>query len=126
MKVCRDFRAWISYASIFFKNECFSSEEEFRFVAIAPKDKLNMLFYEDGQRNCKMYDFRIVNGVAVPYLKMPFCCYNIEECWVIDGIGVAPTHHYEQMVNGLMQLTKSLDYALPNFEVRKSAIPLRY
>lgn len=126
LKVSSDFKAWISYASIFFKNECFASEEEFRFVAIAPKNKLNMLFYVDGQRNVKMYDFRIVNGVAVPYLKMPFCCYNVEECWVIDGIGIAPSQHYDQMVNGLVQLTKSLEYTLPNFKVRKSAIPLRY
>jgi len=126
LKISRDFKAWISYASIFFKNECFASEEEFRFVAIAPRNKLNTLFYMDGQKNIKMYDFRIVNGVATPYLKMPFCCYNPEECWVIDGIGIAPTQHYEQIVNSIAQLTKSLDYKLHNFNVRKSEIPLRY
>lgn len=127
LKIVRDFKAWISYASLFFKHECFSTEEEYRFVAIAPQDKLNSLFYVDRQQqNVKMYDFRLINGVLVPYLKMPFCCYNEEECWAIDGIGVSPTQNGDQIIPGLTQFIKSLDYTLPNFKIRKSDIPLRY
>lgn len=126
LKIVRDFKEWISYISVFFKDESFVSEEEYRFVAIAPKNKLKMLFYKDGQASIKMYDFRIVNGVSVPYLKIPICSYNSEEFWGIDSIGTSPTQHYDQMANGIIQLISSLDYVLPNFRIRKSNIPLRY
>lgn len=126
LKIARDFKEWISYISVFFKDESFASEEEYRFVVIAPKNKLNKLFYKDGQANIKMYDFRIVNGVAVPYLKIPICSCNSEEFWGIDSIGISPTQHHDQMANGIIQLTNSLGYELPSFIIRKSNIPLRY
>ena len=56
----------------FFKDECFKDEDEYRYVAIVPIDKLKDLSYEYKSINYKMYDFRLVNGVFVPYLKIPF------------------------------------------------------
>lgn len=40
-------------ASLFFKNTCFDSEEEMRFVAIVPKCKLNDLSYTQNNGTMK-------------------------------------------------------------------------
>ncbi len=126
-KIALDFQSWVSIASLFFKDECFSSEEEYRYVAIAPVDKLSTLTYEDDQgRVYNLYDFRIVNGVFTPYIKLPFNCWNIEECWVIDSIGISPSANFEQKKNGLEQFIKSLGYKLAHQNIFSSKIPLRY
>ena len=126
-KIIREYTAWISYASLFFKNECFASEDEMRFVAIAPKNKLQNLFYEkeDGTK-IKMYDFRNVNGVIIPYIKMPLFGWHISENWITSNIRVGPCMDYEQRKNGIVQLVDSLEYSFNELNVRKSEIPLRY
>jgi hypothetical protein len=125
-KIRREFKAWISFASIFFKSESYSSEKEYRFVAIAPKDKLMNLSYEYRGQSVLIYDFRIVNGVMTPYIKIPFCSWNIDECWAISNIGIGPSLHSDQMKIGIQQMIQSLDYKLCNYTIDKSNIPLRY
>lgn len=125
-KIRREFEAWISFASIFFKSEKYSSEKEYRFVAIAPKDKLMDLSYEYRGQSVLIYDFRIVNGVMTPHIKMPFCTWNTDECWAISSIGIGPSLHSDQMKIGIQQMIESLDYKLSNYTIDKSKIPLRY
>lgn len=126
-KLVRDYRAWASYASLFFKNDCFKTEEEMRFVAIVPKCKLNDLAYrqEDGTIR-KMYDFRIVNNVITPYIKMPLFGWNIEENWITSRIGVGPCMDFELRKEGIMRFVESLDYSFHQFDVVQSDIPVRY
>lgn len=126
-KIIKEYRAWISYASLFFKSQCFSAEDEMRFVAIIPKSKLKKLNYEktDGT-TIKMYDFRNVNGVITPYIKMPLFGWNIEENWITSNIGIGPCMDYEQKKEGIIQFIDSLEYKFHEIKICKSYIPVRY
>lgn len=44
-KLVADFKSWVSVAALFFKDECFVDEREYRFIAIVPINKLNEIFY---------------------------------------------------------------------------------
>lgn len=125
-KIARDFQSWVSITALFFKDECFKDEEEYRFVAIAPSNNLKSLSFDYNGYVEKMYDFRVVDGVLIPYLKMPFNFWNTDECWPIFSIGISPSLNYEQKKLGLEHYIKSLDYELPNFHIYTSKIPLRY
>lgn len=125
-KINNEFKSWASIASLFFKNECFSSEKEYRFIAVVPTDLLNTLTYDYNGHKYKMYDFRIVNGVLTPYIKMPFNYWNVSDCWVIDSIRISPSMNFEQRKLGLELYINSLDYRMANYRIYKSDIPLRY
>ena len=127
MKIVKEYSAWVSYASLFFKHQCFSTEEEMRFVAIVPKSKLNNLYYEriDGTK-VKMYNFRNVNGIIIPYIKMPLFGWNVTENWVTSSIGVGPCADFEQKKNGITQFVASLEYNFHKLQILESEIPLRY
>ncbi len=125
-KVGREFEAWLSVESLFFKDECFADEQEVRYVAIAPTDRLGRLCYNYDGHNQKMYDFRIVNGVLTPYIKMPFNFWNVDECWAIDYIGIGPCNNPEQKKIGIQQFVASLDYKMANLHIATSAVPVRY
>ena len=126
-KIIKEYKAWISYASLFFKSQYFSAEEEMRFVAIVPKRKLKDLFYKktDGV-TIKMYDFRNVNGVITPFIRMPLFGWNISENWITSNIGIGPCMDYEQKKDGILQFIDSLDYNFNEIRIRQSNIPVRY
>jgi hypothetical protein len=73
-----------------------------------------------------MYDFRIVNGVLTPYIKMPFNFWNTDECWAVSSIGIGPSINAIQMENGLKQFLKSFTYKMEDCKIYHSRIPLRY
>lgn len=125
-KIVRDFQSWVSITALFFKDKCFKDEEEYRFIAIAPSEKLKSLTFDYNGYPEKMYDFRIVDGVLTPYIKMPFNFWDFEECWAIDSIGISPSINYEQKKLGLEHLVKSFDYTFPCLHIYHSKIPLRY
>lgn len=125
-KIIDEFRSWTSITALFFKNECFASENEYRFVAIAPVDQLKDLYYEYKGTQYKMYDFRLVNGVLTPYIKMPFNFWNTDECCAVTSIGIGPSINATQMENGLKQFLKSFDYVMEDCDIYQSQIPLRY
>lgn len=125
-KIKRDFKSWLSYASLFFKHSCFSSEEEYRFVAIAKTQTLTELYYKDNDKVIKMYDFRIVNNVPAPFIKMPFCTYHTQDSSVISRIGIAPSSQSDLIIDGIKRFIGSLDYQLSDIEYYRSVLPLRY
>lgn len=125
-KLYNDFKAWISYASLFFKNCSFKSEEEFRFVAAVPKDKLNSIFYDNGIRQIKMYDFRLVDGILIPYLIVPFISLNDDICKAVNSIVVGPSLNSDQKLNGLKQFLNSLNCNPDELSISASCLPLRY
>lgn len=125
-KITDEFKSWISVSSLFFKNECFCDEREYRFIAIAPSQKLNNLSYKKENEESKIYKFRIVNGVFTPYLDIPFDVWNSQECYAITSIGIAPSLNSEQKKMGLEQLTNSLSYSFSDCKIYQSNIPLRY
>ena len=125
-KIKKEFSSWLSVEALFFKDECFQDERETRYVAIAPVDSLNDLKYTYNGTTHKMYDFRFVNGVLTPYIKMPFSDWNSETCWAIDHICIGPSANADQKEAGLRQFVRSLDYNLENCFIAKSKIPVRY
>ena len=125
-KIIKEYTSWISVEALFFKDECFQDEQETRYVAIVPTAKLNSLYYVYKEKEYKMYDFRMVNGVLTPFIKMPFNDWNVDECWAIDSIRIGPSANSDQKKAGLEQFIKSLDYKLYECEIYKSEIPVRY
>ena len=125
-KIIKEYTSWISVEALFFKDQCFEDERETRYVAVVPKCKLKRLHYEYKGTQYKMYDFRIVNGILVPYIKMPFNDWNQDECWAINSIRVGPSSNEDQKEAGLRQFMQSLDYEFLNCRIMKSNIPVRY
>lgn len=125
-KIIKEYTSWISVEALFFKDKCFEDEREIRYVAIVPNSKLKELYYEYKGKKYKMYDFRIVNGMLIPYIKMPFNNWNQKECWAINSIRIGPSGNADQKVAGLKQFIQSLDYELAECDVMKSNIPVRY
>lgn len=125
-KIQKEFSSWLSVEALFFKDEYFADERETRYVAIAPVDSLKNLQYTHNGHTCKMYDFRFVNGVLTPYIKMPFFSWNQETCWAIDYIRIGPSANADQKEAGLRQFIRSLDYKFEKCYIAKSDIPVRY
>lgn len=126
-KIRKEYYSWLSCLALFFKDKCFEDERETRYVAVVPNDRLKDLFYEYNGQKYKMYDFRIVNGVLVPYIKMPFNGWNGEECWAINSIRVGPSGNAEQKIAGLKQFVQSLDYTFgEECKILSSNVPVRY
>ncbi len=125
-KIVKEFTSWMSVEALFFKDECFADERETRYVAIVPTDELNNLYYEYKGNKYKMYDFRIVNGMYIPYIKMPFNDWNQDVCWAINSIRIGPSGDDEQKKAGIKQFVRSLDYEFDTCHIVKSNIPVRY
>ena len=126
-KIYNDFKSWTAVASLFFKDHAFYGEEEYRYIAAVSVDALNNLTYtEPTGKSVKMYDFRVVNGVFVPFIRMPFYFYNGPECWAINSITIAPSLNAEQKKLGLERFLNSVNYELVKLQINTSSIPLRY
>lgn len=125
-KIVKEFTSWISVEALFFKDECFEDERETRYVAIVPTEELNKIYYEYKGNIYKMYDFRIVDGICIPFIKMPFNDWNQDVCWAIRSIRIGPSGNDEQKEAGLKQFIRSLDYEFDTCDILKSHIPVRY
>ncbi|MFO6498578.1 DUF2971 domain-containing protein [Bacillus paralicheniformis] len=94
----------LKLSSLFFKDKCFSQEEEFR-IAIKRKD----------------YSCRISNGTFIPYIKARF------EKESVKGITIGPKNNMDITMEGLIQFLKLHDYShITKEKIEKSCIPYRY
>lgn len=125
-KIIQEFETWLSIKAIFFKDNCFKDENETRYVAIVPIEQLSSLKYEYKGNSHTMYDFRIVNDMLVPYIKIPFHYWNADFCYVINAIRVGPSHTFLQKKKSLEMFIESLDYKLNCCPIIESEIPVRY
>ena len=124
--IIKSYSSWASYASLFFKHDRFSEEKEYRLVAIAPAKAISSLSYTYKNQENKIYDFRISQGVLIPYIKIPFCTWNKDECYAISEILVGPSPNDDLKVAGIEYFIKSLDYDFPELRITKSIVPLRF
>ena len=124
-KIINEFTCWIQIASLFFKDKHFEGEKEKRYIAIVPVSILNQIEYEYNEKVYKMYDFRISNGMLIPFIKMPFNTYHVENCYSIESIRVGPSGNFEQKKEGICRFIESLDYNMEIPRIIKSEIPLR-
>ncbi|MCY8932519.1 DUF2971 domain-containing protein [Bacillus atrophaeus] len=98
----------LSQYSIFFKDECFSQEEEFRIAMV----------FED---NFDDYSCRISNGAFIPYIEVHF----EKDC--VEGITVGPKNNMDITINGLKHFLKLNKYNdIQDEKILKSRIPYRY
>lgn len=129
----------VKWLSIFFKHECFASEEEYRIVLSLPNARLTDYFAQREKGPERMYKIRFTNNMFTPYVKLRF---DVEE---IQGVCLSPlcekytTEYRLQSVSdpGDGELRDVLQYGVHEFlringvplsgsQVRRSAIPLRY
>lgn len=103
----QDFAYLISEFSIFFKDENFQQEEEFRFVW-------------ESSRNANIREYK---NIFIPYLK-----YNIPSVSIL-GMTISPTAQSNMVELGLQQLIQNYLYEQErdvSYRIDKSNIPLRY
>ena len=93
--------------NMFFKHKAFQNEKEFRCVIYYIKD------YEQVP-----YDFRIVNGIFLPYLKINFEKNNV------SSITISPANDQQILQDSLKLYTKLKGYS--NIYIYNSKIPKRY
>lgn len=99
----------LEWYSIFFKDECFSQEQEFRVA----------LLYLNNS-DSKIYDCRISNGTFIPYVKIKF---NRES---VEGITIGPKNNMDINKEGLNKFLQKHEYDLTKVNISKSKIPYRY
>ena len=103
----QDFAYLISEFSIFFKDESFKHEEEFRFVW-------------ESSKNAYIREYK---NIFIPYLQ-----YNIPIISIL-GITISPTNQSNIVELGLKQLIQNYLYDSErniSYRIDKSNIPLRY
>ncbi|WCL64277.1 DUF2971 domain-containing protein [Bacillus subtilis] len=98
----------LSQYSIFFKDQCFSQEEELRIAITLRNDFDN-------------YKCRVSNGAFIPYIEVDF----EKDC--VEGITVGPKNNMDITINGLKHFLKLNKYNnIKDADILKSRIPYRY
>ncbi|MGN2619747.1 DUF2971 domain-containing protein [Bacillus stercoris] len=97
----------LDWYSIFFKDECFSQEQEYR-VAFHFND------------NKESYKCRISNGMFIPYVEISF---NDN---AVCGITIGPKNNMDINLEGLRKFLQLKKIRLEEDQIKKSSIPYRY
>jgi len=106
-----------SVYAMFFKKECFSGEEEYRFVFSAFHDQNKKL----GKLKVKSMNFREKNQLLIPYIIVQYRDNN--EPIPIESILVGPKNNSDIAIKGIDYFLRKEQINIP---VYKSDIPLRY
>ena len=99
--------------SPFFKNEKFSHEKEYRFVISIDEDKLSDCLTDDLK-----FDYRISNGIVVPYLKLAF------DKKALKQIYLSPNTEVEISKESILGLCKKCGY--DKVSINASKVPIRF
>ncbi|KMK70229.1 hypothetical protein ACJ64_12985 [Bacillus safensis] len=98
----------LEFYSLFFKDKCFSQEEEYRII-----------FYPKG--NKEIYKCRISNGAFIPYVETEF------DTGSVIGVTIGPKNNMDINSEGLYKFLhqiKEFDYS--KVKIGKSKIPYRF
>ena len=96
---------------IFYKMECFRSEDEYRFVIPMPDNE------DDGA------EFRLIRGCLIPYIRVQ---YRDGGPTLIDSIHISPLLNSGLYRSGIERLLKKLGLNEGGISVKASDIPVRY
>lgn len=105
LKACRKFQKMAEVYAMFFKQEGFSEEQEYRFIFRRQKDTA-------------VY-FRAKDGFMLPYIEIPLSEKNLP----VEEIMIAPQNHIDLAKNGMEYMLQAKGYKA---EVSLSNIKLRY
>ncbi len=94
------------YSIFFFKDECFTEENEYRIVFTAERDTVR---------------FRLRNGAIIPYIEIPA---GSRESNAIFDITIGPKLNIDIAEKGMVYYLKTKGYS--EAKVKRSRIPLRY
>lgn len=110
----RGLTTWLFYyimdMSLFFKDSYYQDEKEYRFVLSLDNSKI--------KNNNLEYDFRFVNDILVPFLKIPF------DKDMIETICIGPCLNTDISSKSLSAMLEYYDFK--NAAIGVSTIPLRY
>lgn len=95
---------------LFFKDPFYMDEKEYRFVISLDNSKIKKYNLE--------YDFRLVNDLLVPFLKIPF------DKNMIKLVGIGPCINTDSLEKSLSAILEY--YNFNNAAIGVSTIPLRY
>jgi hypothetical protein len=98
--------------SLFFKDNCFAQEEEFRIALIVRKDRAEK----------PIYSCRTSNGVFIPYITIPFECSSEES--PLNSVNIGPKNNLDIAEQGLRRFLDLNNYS--DCIIKKSKIPYRY
>lgn len=104
-KYCRSFRKAVSIYSVFFKQEEFASEKEYRVV-----------FKENDEKEIR---YREKDGFLLPYITIGLR----NACSDVNKITVAPQNHVDLAKEGMEMYARQMGY---DAQVSLSKIKLRY
>lgn len=105
LKACRKFQKMAEVYAMFFKQEGFSEEQEYRFIFKKQKDTT-------------VY-FRVKDGFMLPYIEIPLSSRNLP----IEEIMIAPQNHIDLAKSGIEYMLYTKGYKT---EAALSNIKLRY
>lgn len=100
----------------FIKRDYFAHEQEFRIAITVPRSLLPRL------RETGIYNFRISNGVLIPYIELAFS----ED--VVKSITISPTIYNDLIELSIQDFMKYCGYDITNFAeiIKHSKIPVRF
>jgi len=110
------FEKLIRGLGLFFKNKAFTNEKEYRFVIVSRNKEL--CDYEQKHPDSDLYDYRLMNGILLPYVNAPILCPGS-----VEKVVVSPGVQQEIAIQGLEYFMFHNGYCP---RVEKSDIPLRY
>ena len=112
-------RRYIEAFGVFFKNEAFEHEKEYRIVLSIAEDRLNSdreNYFNENLKRMNL-DFRSKNGIIVPYFELPI---NKD---AIKQITISPTIEKHVAQKGLEDLLHKNGYSAI---IKQSKIPVRF
>jgi hypothetical protein len=109
-----DLLIYLENFRLFFKDNSFSAEREFRFVIRMP------LEYDNSVNNVLKTGYEMKNGIIVPY-----CELSINKNNTLSGITLSPMLENELAENGLNRFLRDNGYS-EKIKLRQSKIPIRY
>ncbi|MDR7669055.1 DUF2971 domain-containing protein [Bacillus altitudinis] len=98
---------FIHNCSVFFKDECFSQEEEYRLALYMLNDNEN-------------YECRISNGTFIPYVEMDF------PKEAVSGVTIGPKNNMDINMEGLRKFLALKKIEIFDVDINKSHIPYRF
>lgn len=113
-EIIEEVLSYIENYRLFFKDEAFSNEKEYRFILKLPLD------YKKAENDPINMGFDVRNGVFTPY-----CDLSINKQKTIDAINLSPMLESELAKQGLSRYLKQMGYNKKNV-IGQSSIPIRY
>lgn len=100
----------------FIKRDCFRQEREFRIVISVPDERLSQM------AKAGIYQFRISNGVLIPYLEL-----NFSEN-VVKSLTISPTVQSDLVEQSIQDFMNYCECGIHDFStfIKHSKVPVRF